>query len=89
MNLVGIASKAGVSTKCMENLVNKGDGSVRLASRIGTNRENITRFIKGTVSPGIAAALGTSREHAQELRDQIGREGAIGIIIGLACGMDR
>ena len=89
MNLVGVASKAGVNTTCMENLINKGKGSVRLASRIGTSSSNITKFIEGTVSPGIAAALGTSREHAQDLRDKIGREGAIGLIIGLACGMDR
>ena len=88
MNLVGIASRAGVNTACLENLINKGEGSIRLANRIGTSRANITKFIEGTVSPGIAAALGTSREHAQDLRDKIGREGAIGIIIGLACGID-
>ena len=89
MNLVGIASRAGVNNTCLENLINNGEGSVRLANRIGTNRENITKFVEGTVSPGIASALGTSREHAQDLRDRIGREGAVGIIIGLACGMDR
>lgn len=89
MNLVGVASRAGISTTCLENLINKGKGSIRLANRIGTSRANITEFIEGTVSPGIAAAMGTSREHAQDLRDKIGREGAIGLIIGLACGMDR
>lgn len=89
MNLVGVASRAGVNPTCLENLINKGDGSILLAKRIGTSRANITKFIEGTVSPGIAEALGTRREHAQELRDKIGREGAIGLIIGLACGMDR
>ncbi|MBL7032028.1 MAG: hypothetical protein ISR97_02470 [Nitrospira sp.] len=89
MNLVGIASKAGVRSACMLNLIYAGEGSVRLAKRIGTSSKNITKFIEGTVSPGIAAAIGTNREHAQDLRDKIGREGAIGLIIGLACGMDR
>ena len=88
MNLVGIAAKAGVSTTCLENLVNNGEGSSRLAKRIGTNRANITKFIEGTVSPAIAAALGTSREHAQDLRDKLGRDGAIGLIVGIACGMN-
>ncbi len=88
MNLVGIAARAGVSTTCLENLINNGEGSIRLAKRIGTNRANITKFIEGTVSPAIATALGTSREHAQDLRDKIGRDGAIGLIIGLACGMN-
>lgn len=89
MNLVGIASKAGVSVECLEDLINKGEGSVRLANRIGTTRANITKFIEGTVSPGIAGALGTHRKNAQDLRDKIGREGAIGLVIGLACGLDR
>jgi hypothetical protein len=88
MNLAGIASRAGASTICIEKLINDGEGSVRLANRIGTSRANITKFIEGTVSPGIASALGAKRENAQDLRDKIGREGAIGIIIGLACGMD-
>ena len=95
MNLDGIAAKAGVSTTCMENLVNNGESSIRLAKRIGTNRANITKFIEGTVSPAIAAALGTNREHAQDLREhaqdlrnKLGRDGAIGLIIGLACGIN-
>ena len=88
MNLVGIAARAGTTTTCLENLINKGEGSNRLANEIGTTSENINKFVEGTVSPGIATALGTSREHAQELRDKIGREGAIGIIIGLACGIN-
>lgn len=88
MNLVGIASRAGASASCIEDLINNGEGSIRLANRIGTSRANITKFVEGTVSPGIASALGTSREHAQDLRDKIGREGAIGLIIGLACGME-
>ncbi len=89
MNLVGIATKAGVNKTCLENLVNTGEGSYKLANRIGTNSANITKFVEGTVSPGIAAAIGTNIENAQSLRDKIGREGAIGLIIGLACGMDR
>ena len=88
MNLVGVASKAGVNPTCLMNLIYTGQGSIRLANRIGTSRANITKFIEGTVSSGIAAAIGTSKEHAQELRDKIGRERAIGLIIGLACGMD-
>ncbi|HDH33919.1 MAG TPA: hypothetical protein ENG88_00500 [Nitrospirae bacterium] len=87
MNLVGIASRAGVNKTCLENLINNGKGSNQLAKKLGTRRANITKFIEGTVSPGIAAAIGTSREHSQELRDKIGREGAIGIIIGLVCGL--
>lgn len=87
MNLVGIASRAGVNKTCLENLINNGEGSNQLAEKIGTSRVNITKFIEGTVSPGIATAIGTSREHAQALRDKIGRKGAIGLVIGFACGL--
>ena len=87
MNLVGIASRAGVNRTCLEDLINNGKGSNQLAKKLGTRRANITKFIEGTVSPGIAAAIGTNKKHAQDLRDKIGREGAIGLIIGFACGL--
>ena len=86
MNLVGIAAKAGTTTTCLEDLINKGEGSIRIARKIGTSSENIMKFIEGTVSQGIAKAIGTNMKNAQDLRDKIGREGAIGLIIGFACG---
>ncbi|WP_165424095.1 hypothetical protein [Pseudoxanthomonas winnipegensis] len=46
----------------------------------------ITNFVNGTASAGVANALGTTTSNAQELRNLIGRDGAIDLIIGLACG---
>ncbi len=60
---------------------------VGVAARVGTTTAGITEFVAGKASPGIAAALGTTTQGAQELRDALGREGAIGLILGLACGM--
>ena len=39
------------------------------------------------VATCLAAALGSAPGAAQELRNMIGRDGAIGLIIGLACGL--
>lgn len=89
MSLAGIASRAGTTTSNIAQLINSGIGSAGLAGRIGTTTSNITDFVRGTASVGIAAALGTTTSGAQELRDLIGRDGAIGLVIGLACGLGR
>ena len=89
MSYIGIAAKDGTISSSIEQLISRGEGSPGLAGRIGTTSSGITEFVRGRASPGIAAALGTTTSNAQALRDAIGREGAIGVIIGLACGRDR
>lgn len=86
MSFIGIASQAGTTSTNIEKLINAGKGSPGLASSIGTTSSGITDFVNGRASPGIAHALGTTTSNAQLLRDAIGRDGAIGLIIGLACG---
>ena len=87
MSLIGIASQAGTTSSNIEKLIRSGQGSAGLASQIGTTSSNITNFVNGRASVGLASALGTTTSNAQALRDMIGREGAIGLIIGLACGI--
>lgn len=89
MSYIGIAQKAGTISTNIQKLISRGEGSPMLAGRIGTTSGRITEFVAGCASMGIAAALGTTTSNAQRLRNEIGREGAIGLIIGLACGMDR
>jgi len=89
MSYIGIAQKAGAISTNIQKLISLGEGSPNLAQRIGTTSGNITAFVNGRASVGIAAALGTTTSNAQKLRNEIGREGAIGLIIGLACGRDR
>lgn len=87
MNFAGIAANAGTNVASIEQLIRHGSGSPGLAATIGTTPASITSFINGQVSADIAAALGATPGAAQELRNMIGREGAIGIVIGLACGI--
>ena len=89
MSYAGIAAKAGTTRSNIEKLISRGEGSSGLATRIGATSSRITEFIDGQASPGIAQALGTTTTNAQILRDAIGREGAIGLILGLACGRSK
>ena len=86
MSYVGIASKAGTTSTNIEKLIRNGEGSPSLSRNIGTTSTNITDFINGRANPGIAKALGTTTQNAQKLRDEVGRDAAIGIVLGLACG---
>lgn len=87
MSFAGIASTAGATSSSIEQLIRNGTGSAGLASTIGTTSSAITNFVNGKASAGIASALGTTTSSAQELRNRIGRDGAVGLIIGLACGL--
>lgn len=86
MSLIGIAARAGTTSTNIDKLLRSGTGCPGLAARIGTTSSRITEFVGGKASPGIAAALGTTTQNAQLLRNALGREGAIGLILGLACG---
>jgi len=44
---------------------------------------DVQRFIGGEVSMSMAYALGMLQPQAQDLRDRVEREGAVGIIIGI------
>jgi hypothetical protein len=88
MSLIGIAGCAGTTTRNLQKLIATGVGSAGLAVRLGTTSRNITDFINGVASPSIAKLLGTTTPDAQALRNLIGREGVIGLIIGLACGLN-
>ena len=87
MSFAGIAASAGTTISGIEELLRHGSGSPGLAATIGATPASITSFINGQVSADIAAALGATPGAAQELRHRIGREGAIGLVIGLACGI--
>src|SRR5690348_16251605 len=87
MSFAGIAASAGTTVSGIDQLIRHGSGSPGLAATIGSTPGSITSFVNGQASADIALALGTNAGAAQELRNMLGREGAIGLIIGLACGM--
>jgi plasmid maintenance system antidote protein VapI len=81
-SLYVVASSMGVAQSELEKLL-AGRASVGLVKKLGVSRMDLQRFIGGEVSMTMAYALGMLQPQAQDLRDQVEREGAIGIIIGM------
>ena len=83
MNVVGIAEQLGMTPVAFERLV-RGDVPDVVADKIGdTTAGALQRFVEGESSVAIAVRLNCSEAAVQELRDALGRQGAIGLLIGL------
>ena len=86
MSLLGVAASMGVPEPDLEELLRRGYVTSRVASRVGTSQDSVRDFIAGHVGERMALALGATTSAAQDLRDAIDRQGAIGVIIGLCIG---
>lgn len=81
MSLIGLAGQCGISSSALKELMN---GSVPVgATRLGVTRNSLQEFVDGGTSIGLAGYMGVTASGLQELRNHIGREGAIGLLIGL------
>ena len=80
VSLFGVASSMGVVQSELEKLL-AGQAGVGVAKKLGVSRMDLQRFIAGEVS--MAYALGMLQPQAQELRDRVEREGAVGVIVGI------
>jgi hypothetical protein len=79
----GIASRLGIATASLEQLLS-GRVANDVASRLRTSTEALQQFIDGReTAPGLAWTIGGNVDLMRQLRDRIGRDGAIGLIIGL------
>jgi plasmid maintenance system antidote protein VapI len=81
-SLYVVASSMGVAQSELEKLL-AGQASVGIAKKLGVSRMDLQRFIGGEVSMTMAYVLGMLQSQAQDLRDHLQRETAIGIIIGI------
>lgn len=83
MNNTGIADSLGISPAAFERLL-QGDVPDAIAQKLGgSTAAGLRRFIEGESSLGVAVRLRCSVGAVQELRNVLGREGAIGLLIGL------
>ena len=85
MSLLGVAASMGVSEPDLEKLL-RGYVTSRVASRVGATQDNVRDFIAGHVGDRMALAMSARTSAAQDLRDAMDRQGAIGVIIGLCIG---
>lgn len=69
-------------TSTLNDLTN-GKVGISVGSRLGVMTSSLQTFVDGGTSLGLSGKLGMMSSSLQELRDAIGREGAIGLLIGL------
>lgn len=78
-----IAQRAGVFEGDLDSLVT-GQVTAHLAARLGVSMMDVESFIRGDASYDITARLGLdTMSAATELAQTIGRNGAVGVLIGL------
>ena len=82
MSLIGIAGKCGITTSSLTDLI-KGNVRVGVAGKIGVTTSSLQTFVDGGTCIGLASKMGITSSTLQELRNTIGKEGAIGLIICL------
>jgi len=83
MDHITIATCVGLIPMDLDELV-KGKATAGLAMKLDVTQTDIEDFIKGSASYGMTKRLGLgSASAATELARVCGREGAIGIVMGL------
>jgi hypothetical protein len=87
MSLMEIAVRTGVPLLDIEDLVS-GTVTEGIAARLGVPLLALQEFvIHGQASAKMAHLLGMSMASAEELARSLGREGAIGLVLGLLLGV--
>jgi hypothetical protein len=88
MKNIGIASSMGVGLGVLDGLL-AGKAPNSIASKLGTATDIVQKFIDGEVTGAMATVLHTDLSAAQELRVLIGKQGAIGLLLGLCLNMPK
>jgi hypothetical protein len=84
MSLVGIAGRCGIMTSSLQELI-AGHVGIGAAGKLGVLSSSLQTFVDGGTSLGLAGKMGITSSTLQELRNDIGKDGAIGLLIGLLC----
>ena len=82
MSLTTIAEAMGVPLHALEELLD-GHSTDAIAARLRTGTQLVQEFIDGRASGGVAAAIGAPSTFVQDLRERLGHDGAIGLLVGL------
>jgi hypothetical protein len=85
---IAIANRAGVTLNDLDALLT-GRITTKVAGRLCISPADIEEFIRGTATLPMAHCLGFGvLSAAQELASMAGRDGAIGILLGLLIAYD-
>jgi hypothetical protein len=83
MTFIAIAMRVGTATNSIEEHL-AGSATIDIAARLGMTSDELQEFIDGGAPAEMALQLGTTRGSVQDLRERLGKEGAIGFLLGLA-----
>lgn len=81
--LTSIALHMNIPSNTLNDLV-AGHVPDSLAVRLKVKSSALQEFVDGTANSAVALLLHVNSDTVQELRDLIGRDGAIGLLIGLS-----
>jgi hypothetical protein len=85
---IAIANRAGVTLSDLDDLL-AGKATAKVASRLCLPSADIEDFIRGSATAAMAKCLGFGMlSAAQELATIAGKDGAIGILLGLLIAYD-
>jgi hypothetical protein len=83
MQHANIAASVGLNAMDIDRLL-KGQATHSLAGKVGVTTKDIEDFIEGFASESMKKRLGLNNVNAtSELAQLVGRQGAIGILLGL------
>jgi hypothetical protein len=88
MSLIGISGAMGVTSESLNELLN-GRVTPGVGGRLGATSGSLQEFLVGGTSIGLAGHIGCTSTTLQDLRNLIGDEGAIGLLIGLCIGVGK
>jgi hypothetical protein len=83
MQHANIAASVGLNAMDIDRLL-KGQATHSLAAKVGVTTKDIEDFIEGFASESMKKRLGLNNVNVtSELAQLVGRQGAIGILLGL------
>lgn len=82
MEIYSIASTMGVYESDLEKLL-KGKASYGIASKLNVYESDLQKLLEGKASYNLANRIGAYESDLQTLLNKVGKDGAIGIIIGM------
>ena len=83
MNMFDLPNRLAISELAYERLL-QGEIPEGVATALKANVTSLQNLVDGSGGIAVAAAMGCATESVEALRRHIGREGAIGLLIGLA-----
>lgn len=82
MKMPNIASTIGITSYSLERLL-AGEITYGVSSRLGGSVSSLQDFLNGNIKGEISSSIGVPPSALQEIRNALGKEGAIGLIVGM------